>query len=1043
MRRTLAVVCLIVTTSLAAQPDPTTLPAVTPHVVLTEEVLDRAISRAVDYLWAAQHDDGSWAAKGESADVQTPLVMHALLTAWESPESDQALKALKWLGTRQTQDTRALALRCLVWEEVARRSLRTFRSELRSGGRQIFKGITAGAMGHTIWTTQAFHALNDADVELPRGLYREAMGHFCKTQNADGGWGDGPGKPSNIAMTAAGVCAVQFCHLKLTTADFVEVGKDPSCESVERGLRWLDTNIGDLLAGGRHTRPDLPRCLYSIQQTARTTGRWRFGEQNLLTAGAVALLRSQKVDGSWSGPSPVTATAYAVAFLSRARQPILLAHLQYDGAWSNRPGASAGLADWARRRTRPPFSGGWQVWDVRTPVRDWADARVLLITGSKAPKFTAEQIEKLRLYVQRGGMIFSCTEGGSEGFAKGIREVYRRLFPEYELTACRPDHPIYSRDFAHFPRKDGQPPFSIISNGVRPLIIHTDVDLPKAWQLSLHRTQRAAFEGALNVVLYVNGFMMGFPTPGCASWPKEATSHPKRTVKLTRVRHGGNWDPEPLAYERFSRLMGMEASVRVELLEPMAAGKLADCGAPIAVLTGAGKLALSEGKRAGLKKFVAGGGTLLIDAAGGNAKFAASARAILGEMYGPGALVRLPTSSAIYARPGMEIERVQYRLRTLLRVRTVEPQLQAVLVGRRPGVLFSAEDLTAGLLGCRHRTATTPDPPSSSSATSSSTPPTPAGSDGGRRQGRKNCCMRLRPPAPRCGPGRSNVQRLGGAAEVFEFALGGLELLYGGAEEDLGPLHFYLGGHVLLVERLHTVQVQLGQFGLGPQVDHLPFRLAQKHTQLHGRGSSRRGHCGRRAYRAHRFVSVHRGRCGHRACRAHRFVSVHRGRCGHRAYPPRFRFVSVRRVHCGRRVCRRRRVLWPRRAPNGRLCPRRALPPRRTWRVFGPPGLVRLQELTGLLNKLPLGPFGQGLALGKVPFGLGQGLPGGLARLMHPPDFLQATFGLFAGLMRCPHHLLGVLQPHASFSLALEAALTSFLDLGFGELHPLDGGGQT
>jgi len=715
MRRTLAVACLIVCTGAAAcapaeppdagRPNPATRPTARAETVLTEEALERGIHRAVAYLWAVQHDDGSWGAKGESADIQTPLVMHALLAAGESHQSDVAIKALKWLGTHQAQDTRSLALRCLVWQDVARRStLRRYRQEMIAAGKQFPEGLPFTANVHAFWTMQALQALNDARVEVPSVWWPVALKHFGKTQNADGGWGDSPGKPSNIAMTAAGVWATQFCHLELTTADFVEVGKDPSLQSVERGLRWLDTHIGALLAGGRHTREGLPRCLYNIQQAARTTGRWRFGEQNLLTAGAVALLRSQRPDGSCAGPSPVTATAYATAFLSRASRPVLLAHLQYDGPWNNRPRAVAGLADAVSAHLSCGSRRFWcPVLDIRTPVRDWAGARILLITGSTAPKFTAEQTEKLRLFVLRGGTIFSCTEGESEGFTKGIRQIYGRLFPDYELTACRPDHPIYSTEFAYFPLKNAQPPFSIISNGVRPLVIHTDDDLPEAWQLGARRTQRAPFQGASNAIIYVIDSLRALHTLGCASWPKEATSQPKRTVKLARVRYRGNWNPEPLAYERFSRLMGKEAGVGVEVAGPMAVGKLAGCGAPIAVLTGTGKLALNEGERAGLKAFVAGGGTLLIDAAGGDAKFAASAQAILAEMYGADALVRLPTSSAIYMRPGMEIKRVRYRRRTYQRLRTRDPQLQAVLLGKRPAVLFSAADLTAGLLGVPHR----------------------------------------------------------------------------------------------------------------------------------------------------------------------------------------------------------------------------------------------------------------------------------------------------------------------------------------------------
>jgi len=62
-------------------------------------------------------------------------------------------------------------------------------------------------------------------------------------------------------------------------------------------------------------------------------------------------------------------------------------------------------------------------------------------------------------------------------------------------------------------------------------------------------------------------------------------------------------------------------------------------------------------------------------------------------------LRQLALASDLYRLPGHRIEAVKFRPRTYARYKTKYPQLAAVLIGRRPGVIYSNLDLTAGLVG--------------------------------------------------------------------------------------------------------------------------------------------------------------------------------------------------------------------------------------------------------------------------------------------------------------------------------------------------------
>src|SRR5207244_9444667 len=98
-------------------------------------------------------------------------------------------------------------------------------------------------------------------------------------------------------------------------------------------------------------------------------------------------------------------------------------------------------------------------------------------------------------------------------------------------------------------------------------------------------------------------------------------------------------------------------------------------------------------------------GTRMLDAAGGAGQFAESIASELATMFGgdvPNQLKQpLPPAHAIYNLPGGKIEEFGYRPFTRKIVGQLRgPQVKAIKVGsERPGVFYSREDLTGGLVG--------------------------------------------------------------------------------------------------------------------------------------------------------------------------------------------------------------------------------------------------------------------------------------------------------------------------------------------------------
>jgi hypothetical protein len=148
--------------------------------------------------------------------------------------------------------------------------------------------------------------------------------------------------------------------------------------------------------------------------------------------------------------------------------------------------------------------------------------------------------------------------------------------------------------------------------------------------------------------------------------------------------------------------MGNSVKTSVDVLPAVTADKLDLAASKVATLTGTGELTLTDAEKDGLKAFVKGGGTLIVDAAGGSKEFGDTAAKVLGDIFG-GAPERLANNAPVYSLGGKPLENVQYRkaAREKYGANTLkDPRLMGIKDGERTAVFFSREDITSGLVGC-------------------------------------------------------------------------------------------------------------------------------------------------------------------------------------------------------------------------------------------------------------------------------------------------------------------------------------------------------
>jgi len=690
----------------------------------------------------------------------TALACYALLAAGESPKKAQMKKALDWLVKTQLKDKMnyTVGIRCNTWlkanqdnKDIYRKMLQKdverlyMTSVLRGGGgcyytldpgetlaNQKLKGpenhckvslAPGGDHSNGQYTVLGVWAGAQNRLEIRKEFWAVNMKYWMKSQNPDGGWAYHWKSNEKLckscgSMSTAGLATLFVCFDEIFADRFIkcDIPKGPEWQALQKGLDWFDKNFETTITKPWCSRDkgNLFYYLYGVERVGLASGYRYFGKVDWLKEGNKRILAAQNSSGAVG--KGVVNTAYALLFLIRGRQPILMNKLEAPSFdWNNRPRDCANLTKWMSHKFEAEFR--WQIVTLQSPVSDWVQSPLLYLSGSKTPTFTEPELEKIRRYVLQGGTLFSATECNKRAFGTGIRKVYQQLFPKLEMVPLGKDHELTQ---IHFPLK-GRPKLFMIHNGIRPIVIHCDQDLPKEWQLNKYAVSKWAFQAVANLYLHQTDKETKFQ--GTRSWP-EVADQTSRTVKIARIRHAGRCDPEPLAYERLVRLMGKKHAVKVELAEPETRDEKTPEDAPeakvesevwdalipatelkdhpdvkFAHITGTGALPLTDEEKAALKTFVDSGGTLLIDAAGSSRTFAEAARKFIAATW-EGELTTLDAGHALYNLPDMKIEKATFRRKTKKNFGAKSvPQLQAILIDKRPAVIFSDLDITAGLVG--------------------------------------------------------------------------------------------------------------------------------------------------------------------------------------------------------------------------------------------------------------------------------------------------------------------------------------------------------
>ena len=741
-------------------------PLVAPARAASSEEIGKAIEKGVAYIYAQQKPGGHWETadhrvgeghdwnntQGDSFGGFSALSTYALLAAGESPQDKRMAAAIDFLKKADVMGIYSLGLRAQVWHLLAEtpKDKAELHEYVNSDAERILAGVNTkgdnrglwdygngkgGRVDHSVsqYGILGLWALQEAGAKIDVRYWRIFDEVWRNDQFPDGGWAynttpthkdDQP--DATASMTAAGI-ATLFLTQDNTFPDIAEHRGNLFNANIENGLSWMTKHFNEVSTN---------YAWYGVERIGVASGTKYFGTADWFQAGADHLIASQRPDGHWDAQgagTDLTNTCFAVLFLSRGRAPVMINKLHYEIAdqggktveadWNERPRDVANLAQWSGEQIESNLN--WQLVNLKVSPEELRDAPILYLSGDQELHFSDADEQKLKIFINEGGMILANADFNSGPFAESFQMLGTKLLG-YEFRDLPPSSPIFNEQ-THL--KHSRTKVRALSNGIRELMILLDNGDPaRVWQNPPETPRPEPFELGANIFLYAvdRKNLVGRGETNVVL-PNPAIKN-TRTIRLARLKYEGNWDPEPGGWTRMAAIFHNElhsdldvktvplgngeltavppsagparpsdaeirklafkrvpadqvlategdqdklnallqpkiAQIQAELAAQEAARLAASVPFKIAHITGTTGFQLTDAQTDELRKFIGIGGTLIIDSGGGSTQFSESAEALLKALFPDADSLKeyLAPDSPLYTLANEAIPSVQYR----------------------------------------------------------------------------------------------------------------------------------------------------------------------------------------------------------------------------------------------------------------------------------------------------------------------------------------------------------------------------------------------
>lgn len=698
----------------------------------------------------------------KQAGGYTALVCLAMMYAGESYQDPRLRDAIAHLEKFRMGGTYAVSIRANLWAMLPPRFgelLINDRDWLIQGFSERAAGwnyeqepyTTRRDNSITQYGALALWEAAKRDLRVDNRYWRMMEDRFLAMQLADGGWNYSGEGPATGSMTTAGLTVLFITQDYLHAQEQVDLrrgGPSSAERAISLGLQWMDRNFSATTNPGRDT--DFYYYMYGVERVGLASGYKFFGGHDWYREGAAELIRRLCEWNPKAGTMRVHRTlagnpragdlrtvdlAFSLMFLSRGRVPVAINKLRVDGgSWNNRPRDVANLT--ARIGQASEQALNWQIVDFAADPEAWLDAPMLFLASETAPEWitrhetsaeefittardhrsrqvaglttderptlpNSAELEKLRRYLDLGGLLFVNADSRSRAAVKSWELAGRLMYPHLEWRTLPEDHWAYT---LYTPVTGVRPELRALSNGVRELIIVSPSnDFGEAFQARQYR-RTPDWDTLTNLYLYASEKGRSRPRlerHALAQGQRGTTAAKNATVM--RAIHSGAWDAEPLALDVFRTWAWNEAGLNITLINrPLIALEGMAEKPALVVLSGIEEHALTDGEQQALQAYVESGGRVLVETTGGRGAFTESVEALARGMLNasPRSMRRHSVITGDGLPGGESLQRVEYRpfAFELFGARETAPRLRGMQLSEGGTIFFSREDLLQGVL---------------------------------------------------------------------------------------------------------------------------------------------------------------------------------------------------------------------------------------------------------------------------------------------------------------------------------------------------------
>lgn len=603
--------------------------------VLSQEVVDGEVKNIVAQLKKMQSWDGSFNYGTQYKVGTTALVIYAMASAGYDETDKTVADGVAYLQKNQSKSTYEEGLVICALQRLAGDK---YKARIRKAYQYLLATqVPIGGWGYgdniklqpdyadescSQYAILGLAAAKDIGLALPQRTVTEALGFYGKRQNADGGWPYVQGN-STFSMTSAGLASLRLLGETLELPVPGRCGSYRMNPKMQQAYKWLTRNTRGFLNSFHQRGMNGYYALYAFERVCILNGLKEMGGMDWYREGCVNIIRN----GNWR--TDIISTCFVLLFIARNSAPYAVTKWKWNGRWNPDKYDAANWTKHVSELLKKPLD--YQIAELGTPDGNPGLSSMIYVTGHGRFTATERELAELKKYIGDGGIVVAEACCSDKTFYNSFASVMEKeLDPgnPRKFVSLHPAHPLFSSYYRLSPdqlkvkalkRGCGASQVFLLSQEISCALNGDQADPVK---------RREAFQAAANLMVYalnkrkpkakfekINYSALGVDALLNRQVKAGSGAVYQYQAPLGRVRHGGTWDTDPGFSKRLMQTFSDNPDLPVfdaELPVDPESDDIFAC--PVLLMTGHGSPSLSPKAVSNLKRYLANGGRIIIEA---------------------------------------------------------------------------------------------------------------------------------------------------------------------------------------------------------------------------------------------------------------------------------------------------------------------------------------------------------------------------------------------------------------------------------------------